>query len=625
MASYWDEVSGSKATMLKKFLKFLKGNEQNEASPDGSYLDQLLGKVRPVVAEELEACPEHDPLLVLVVSILRTTMPNRWDSEIPCPLADTQSPPLAAPKPPPTPEKVDEEDEGDDDVEELDETSIVEESVIEDEEQPGESLEEDSSVVEGARIDDDGGDADEDEDRGEDGEVGDSEEVVADSEAELEDGPKGEDGPIVEDEEARAEDSAQISEADETQERPIAGATDGTTMPAGLEEESVIDAESTHTVGAESILEESSVLGVEESEVSEEMDLPLDAPEVLQTGRVFLGMLIENDRLPVEMQMSVAETMLARDLLLGYFLGSTQFEGKARELLTVVEEKFSDGAFSQARILLQLFQTDRKTQVNNARNLFYEDMILRMGIRRRNRVDHAELGEQLQARLASCESLNDKLVAVSGFFRERLHVKFHLFARDSDGVDVWSELAERSRRRNASEQLLRYLPPKRWRAMDSYPESPSEVVHAHISQATMRKYVLRQIKACYFVLRAVGDTGLEPFLDSFFEWSESEFDVNGVQLMPMIYRRTMSDAQLVEEVFEGVYSTFFSDQSLEFLRGLDPGSVEGAVDAVVAKLTSVDYNEVAPGHYDFGGLVFDELLGIDYPDAEFGFKLHRLT
>jgi hypothetical protein len=611
--------------MLKKFLQFLKGNEQEEVPGGGSYLDQLLEKVRPIVAEELEDCPEHDPLLVLVVSILTTTMPNRWDSELPCPLSDTQSPPLEAPQPPPVTAEDAEEETTADDFVEIEDASIVEESVIEEEPQPGDSsLSEESSVVEGARIDDEQDEYSADEDRGEDGEVGDSEELASDSEAdEASESADTDDATVVEDETASVDDSG-ISDADDTQERPIAGATDGSTGGVGLEEGSVVEAEPM-TAGADSILEESSVtLDIDEPDVSEKMDLALDAPEVLQTGRVFLGMLIENDRMPVEMQMSVAETMLARDLLLGYFLGSPEFEGKARELLTIVEEKFSDGAFSQARILLQLFQTDRKTQVNNARNLFYEDMILRMGIRRRNRVGTA-LSDEYLAKLGSSETLDDRLLAATEFFREQLHVKFHLFARDSDGVEVWSDLAERSRRRNAREQLLRYLPPKRWRPMNSFPNSPAEVVHAHISQATVRKYVLRQIKASYFILRAVGDTGLEAYLDSFFDWSEAKFGVNGVQLMPMIYRRTMSDAQLVEQIFEGVYDTFYADRALDFLRGLKPDRVEEAVDSVIQKLSQVDYNEVAPGHYDFGGLVFDELLGIAYPDEEFGFKLHRLT
>ncbi|MGM0556850.1 MAG: hypothetical protein ACQEVA_10775 [Myxococcota bacterium] len=606
--------------MLKKFLQFLKGNEQDEISGGGSYLDQLLEKVRPIVAHELEDCPEHDPLLVLVVSILRTTMPDRWDTELPCPLSDTQSPPLEAPQPPPEPL-----DENVEEFEEIEDASIVEESVIEEEPQPGEaSLSEESSVVEGARIDDDPGAIAEDEDRGEDGEVGDSEEVSGeDEEGEASDASDADDVSIVEDQAASPEE-ADASDIDDTQEPSVAGSTDGSTEAPGLSEESVVEAESL-SAGADSILEESSVtLDLDEPGVSEKMDWSLDAPEVLQTGRVFLGMLIENDRMPVEMQMSVAETMLARDLLLGYFLGSPEFEGKARELLTIVEEKFSDGAFSQARILLQLFQTDRKTQVNNARNLFYEDMILRMGIRRRNRV-RGTMSEEFEANLGSCETLNDRLVATTEFFREQLHVKFHLFARDSEGVEVWNELAERSRRRNASEQLLRYLPPKRWRPMNSFPNSPSEVVHAHISQATIRKYVLRQIKACYFVLRAVGDTGLEPYLDVFFNWSEAQFGVNGVQLMPMIYRRTMSDAQLVEQIFEGVYDTFYADAALDFLRGLKPDRVEKAVESVIQELTQVDYDELAPGHYDFGGLIFDKLLNIEYPDDEFGFKLHRLT
>ena len=38
-----------------------------------------------------------------------------------------------------------------------------------------------------------------------------------------------------------------------------------------------------------------------------------------------------------------------------------------------------------------------------------------------------------------------------------------------------------------------------------------------------------------------------------------------------------------------------------------------------------DIGEIAPGYYDIGAFVYDQLFGIQYPNNEFPFKIHRLT
>lgn len=364
--------------------------------------------------------------------------------------------------------------------------------------------------------------------------------------------------------------------------------------------------------------------------------------KLLQAARVFMGLLIENDRLPLEMQLTPPELMLSRDLLLGYFIHDEQIESRAQELLELVEQKFNAAAFSQARILLRLFQSDRATRVNNDRNLFYEEMILRMGVRRRHKIRPAMV-ESFQAQVRAAKeqaSAQDELVALSAelgsaasWLDESLHITLHLFTREGAQVKRWRAFAQQSSRLHADDFMLRFIPPKRWRPVAAEVDAqkldehgrPAERLLAHISAATVKKYIVRQFKTAYFVLRAVGDTGLEPFLEVFFEWTERKFDLNAVQLMPLAYRRTMSDAYLVDQIFEQLFELHFKPRAAEYLAEFDDAAILAAAAEALEELMAYDYNQIAPGDYDLGGFIFDRLFEIEYHEPEFGFRLHRLA
>ncbi len=574
--------------MLKKFLKFLKG-ASSEREFDGSYLEHLLEQAEPRVEGQLAECPRHDPLLLVVAEILRLTKPDYWSDRIDCPLADEQSPavstssaappPPEPPQPPTTPEALSDDFEI---VEAEDAVAYAAEDVTEEATQVDDSDEEAEELAE-----------EEDEEVLDDRAASEPEEETdeeTEQETQEETDEEVDQAPADEPEEALAEESVAKEED--------AGEEQADRAPS---EQSVAQSVAQSTSG----------------------DARLDTPEVLQAGRIFLGLLIENDRLPLDMQLSVAETMLARDLLLGYFVHDDAFDDKAKELLALVEQKFNEGAFSQARILLQLFQTDRSTRINNDRNLFYEDMILRLGIRRRHPLDPALLDEF--SAVAHGEDLDDSLARTTGWLDENLHAVFHLFTRHPEQVTRWRSLAERSEREHAPQVFLRYLPPKRWRPVHSKERAPSELVTDHISAATVKTYVVRQLKACYFVLRAVGDTGLEPYLDSFFEWTERCFGLNSVRLMPLIYRRTMANTQLVDKIFEEIFRNFFRSRAAEHLDGFDDDAILEATRDTLDAIAALDFNELPPGNFDLGGLILDRLFGIEYHEPQFAFKLHRLT
>lgn len=499
--------------MLKRFLKFLKGSEE-EGLPDydGSYLDFLLEQTRPGVEAELEVCPEHDPLLLVIAEILRVSMADVWSDTLRRPLIDQHSPlkrTTSTPPPPPDPDAPNTEELDADELEEIeDEFDIVSET-------PQDTTDE-YDVAE-----------------------------LREESSEAQNGDFGEDG-----------------------------------LPR------------------------------------------VDTREVLQAGRVFLGMLIENDRLPVDLQLGIEETGLARDLLVGYFVGHQNFEAKAQKLLRVVEQKFSEGQFSQARILLQLFQTDRDTRIRNDRNIFYEDMIQRLGIRRRHPVSTT----LLDAFEGLARPAEDKLDAppyeLMSWLSEHLFVRMHLFVRDEAHVEVWSKLGDASSLPGASENLLRFLPPRRWRPLHEQTAPMQGLVRLHINTDSLATYIINHVRTCYFVLRAVGDTGLEGFLDSFFDWCEAHFEFNATLLFPELYRRSMADVDMMQGIFQELYARHFKVVAEEKLADLD---VEALMEGAIARIRRCNVNDIPPGNYDFGGFVFDELFQVEYPTAEFAFKVHRLT
>jgi hypothetical protein len=591
--------------MLKKFLKFLKGTSP-EQNFDGSYLDHLLEQVRPRVQAKLEQCPEHDPLLLVVTEILRLTQPEQWTEELECPLADEQSPPLSAPPAPPAGDKPDDKlaDESSGAFEIVEASEVISEA---DEDDDGETDEEAGDEDQaGAAVD-------------EDNETGDAPDEDA-----LDEDDASEDT----DDEVHVDDDALVGASEV---RPPAPPEPSALESTGLDPVPLDEAPEAHAdIGADELDAtelaelESAELGSHADEAAA-VDEPkrLDSPEVLQAGRIFLGLLIENDRLPKDMQLSIAETMLARDLLLGYFVHDGKFDDKVKELLSLVEQKFNDGAFSQARILLQLFQRDRPNQINNDRNLFYEDMILRLGIRRRNLINNTLLAEL--AEKAGATDLDVGLTNSTAWLDQNLHIKFHLFTRVPDDAKAWREFAAQSRRKGADDVFSRYIPPKRWRPLHTASQPPSERIVDHVSAATVKRYIVRQIKACYFVLRAVGDTGLEPYLDAFFDWSESQFDFNSVRLMPLVYRQTMSETQLIDKIFEDAFRRFFQKEAAKFLASFNEDTVLETTRELLDDLPSLDFNRIPPGDYDLGGLILDRLFGFEYPDPEFAFKLHRLT
>lgn len=706
--------------MLKKFLKFLRGGSENSEHLEGSYLDELLDRVRPRVAEQLEECPEHDAMPLLVAEILREVTEERFDEKPRCPVVDAQSPPLNPPPapdaektdvaPPPAPDEPPEAPEGpagESDPSQSDESqadepqsdqpqsedSQAEEPQAEDaqsedsqseesqsEESQSEEVEADESEIDESAA----GEADTDASEAEpeepteadatadlepsDGEVEGKKTGAEEDEEGAESGDdSGTEGESEADGEAEATDETAEEDEGETNERSGRevgedGAEEGEGKSEGGDGDGADeDTESDGRVGestapeppepleadsggssagsgargslsdelgsTEKSVELSPDQAPEQSELDEEADVGgprVDTEVVLEMGRVFLGMLVENDALPVDLQMSIEEVQQARKLLEGYFFEGSEVEPRARRMLRMVEEKFDEGLFSQARILLQLFDADKQTRIENDRNLFYDEMILRFGIQRRHPVGE-DIEEKFADRLQQFEGGAEEFEELLVWLSETIYVTFDVYGRDQRAVERWREISETSVRPGASERLLEVIPPVRWRLLDEYSRPVAEIIGEQLTADYVEEYVTNHVKTCYFILRAVGDTGLEGYLDVFFDWTEQRFDVDGPALMPWIYTETTANERLIDEIFHELYLAHFQSDVESIREEWDRDSIEGAVEEVVEDVAEADLSEIPPGHYDFGRFVLDKLFGVEYGETGFPFKMHRLA
>lgn len=581
---FWGPVS-----MFRRFLKFLKGDENGaDERFEGSYLDHLLEQIRPTLIKQLQHCPEHDPVLLAVAGVLRATMLNAWALEMREPLVDKQTPGV---RPPPAPNDADVA--LDDTQEQNAPTSAPNEETLDfprpDLPEADSEASADAAPVE-AQTEDVESDV-----RAND--------VVGDDDHSQ--------GHATEDEDVESD----VSDDDIVEQR------EPENRSARITEE--IDVSELHIISPPERADRDTTVEMEREAIIAGALPRLDTPEVLAAGRVFLNLLIDNDRLPTDLQLSVSETTLARDLLLGYFVGSDDFTGKAKRLLTTVEKKFSDGLFSQARLLLQLFHTDESTRITNDRNLFYEDMILRLGIRRRHKITEEEL-TQLRERFKA-SSTDKGMRELFSWLDSALLVKMYLLGRSPQAHSVWSESIEMCSKPKAKEHFLELIPAVRWRPADRAELSVTEQIRNHVTKKSARVFVIAQIRTCYFVLRAVGDTGLEGYLDSFFDWTEREFGLNGTRLMPILYNRSMMEADSMTQILEEVYDTHFAPQIDDKFATFNTAEIDKAFAKAIKIVETYDFGEVAPGYYDLGGFVFDELFKMTYPSREFAAKVHRIT
>lgn len=643
--------------MLKEFLNLFRNEDEptqqvehphlEQFAPhdgDATYLEFLLQKVRPSVAERLMDHPDSDPILEVAAGVLLEMFPGRFQladdalvdrwtptDELDGQLGGPPSPPGGAPPSPPQPpgaepsappgagggappedgaeetkaaSPVDDADsasleiaEEDESVQEVDEVETIDDAEITDEVETDEETDVDDRIDE-----DDSSDDQIDEQNGDEN----SEEV--------DDAMNSEEYDVLEDEPAKGPvvDDGAVHELDEL----------------GVSEEKVTD--SSPPAGFVSALDDTAEFEMPPSgRVSDKASseaVALDEPSVLHGARILLAVLLDNDRLPATDQLEVIEILMAAELWARLISGDTDVDQRVKKLAHLVEQKFGTNAFSQARLLLKLFPTNRETRINNDRQLFFEAMISRMGMRDPGAVEEGT--DEPFDELVDLELSDDKQVrhGLAGL-AEQTGVSMHVYTRRPTEVDRWRALVEeRTDRPEMVSYFLDKIPPRRWR--DIAPEGKRTVETAlreHIVLPMARDYVIGHLQCCYFVLRTVGDTGLEPYLDSFFDWSKQCFNLDATAFLPEIHERITKDRQLIDPVFADVYERYYQESVEEVMSRFDDEALAESFASAMNRVAESDLHAVTAGNFDLGGFVLDAYLEFEYPEPEYAFGMHRLT
>ena len=635
--------------MLKRFLKFFSNTDASSDEIDhphihrlkegvegsATYLEFLLAEVEPRVKRRLDRYPYSDPILELSTAILLELFPDYFE-ESEGALLDEWSPrgnmlatpPGGRPVPPPPPgpggpppppkEGGDSEDSGDEsEGGSVDESSREQSETNGDDEGQSDAIEEgeeeSEEVVSPATAD--GGDSEESpEEDGEDDEPEEVEETQV-----VDDGSTREVGldSIVE--------TVDLVEGDEdgAEEEP-----EGDVEP--LQADEVEGGNSAPPAGFVNNLDDTAEFApppIHRGTVDESIwPVSISDSSILHGSRVLLAVLLDNDRLPIGEQLSVGEILMAADLWVHLIAQAVKLDNRVQKLARLVEKKFGSNFFSQARLLLRLFPANTETRVNNDRQLFYEDMILRMGIRRRLPIN----GSDIDAAIGGLDGLSvaddDEVCQALQTLRRRIGLTMHLYTREPGQVQRWEEIAEQCERPEATSYVLDNLPPRRWRqVVRDDGRSVQTLVQDHMVRSMARDYMLGHLKTCYFILRAVGDTGLESYLDSFFDWSLERFDIDVVQLLPRIHSRLTTGAELIGDIFGDVYDRHYREPMEEALENFDEEALDEAFRDAMERIADSELNDVAQGSFNLGGFILDSYLEFEHPEPSFAFKLYRLT
>lgn len=603
--------------MLKQFLKLFRGTTDPTDHVDHPHIEKVKAKeatqtyyqfvaetALPRAEERLKESSGSDPLLAFAVAVIETLFEEHWEDSRSA-LVDERSPrhrppppPITSPPPPPE-ESAQEHGDGSEDLE-GDEETLADRDEIEAVSEVAEvaEQEEGSEVVA----------------EGEGGDEGDLEQGIEVETAAFVESSE------VDDEEESAEVASEIVETEiieaeefvEVVDQEVVVDDDGTS-PAGFENSLDATAEFEPPPMAERTPRESS------------FPMKISDPAVLRGARMLMAVLTDNERLPASEQLSVAEFLMAADLWIHLIGQSGDLSSRVQNLARLVEQKFANGHFSQARLLLQLFPANSETRVNNDRQLYYEEMILRMGIRRRQTPGDGKVKRVKEALNAA--SLGDEKAArgVLTALSSELEAQMLLYCRQPEEVEQWRNLARLSDLPDIEHYTLGVMPPRRWRPVAAADERPlKSMLREHLVRPMAKSHIIAHLKTCYFILRAVGDTGLEPYLDSFFDWSKRFAGVDPVPFLPEIYNRTMASGEMIESIFSEIYENHYKKAVFDAMDGLSDSTLDEVYAGTMERLTEANFQDLAPGHYNLGGFLLDYYFQFDYEAPEFAFRVHRL-
>ncbi|MBQ9395358.1 MAG: hypothetical protein IJU23_07560 [Proteobacteria bacterium] len=338
----------------------------------------------------------------------------------------------------------------------------------------------------------------------------------------------------------------------------------------------------------------------------------------LSAARAYLSILIDNEHLPAQAQLNENELATLRELLFCYFSGDESANDKGSEVLALIERKFASDQFSQARILLQIFETNNETRQNNERNLYYEEMILRLeGTSARAHAISSETAEIAMKPSAD----DDDVTRAFSELDQTGNVRFYLYLREPADVERWRESLS-SLDESVRGYLLDYIPVIRWRKIGS-PDIPIQTqIGLHMTFEMFRRYVQQKLRMCYFILLANGNTEYEWFIFSFSKWSREHFDVNVCDVFPMIHRSGILDGMCLQEALDIAIDQFYARRMNEI--SITSDQLSKAYREVLKQIFGSDLSQIPAGNYNFGDFLLDWILPFDYKNPMFAFQLHLM-
>ncbi len=335
-------------------------------------------------------------------------------------------------------------------------------------------------------------------------------------------------------------------------------------------------------------------------------------------ARAYLSILIENEHLPIAHQLSENDLECLKQLFMGYFCKSEDVNAKGAQVLSLIERKFGSGEFSQARILLQIFETNEETRLNNERNLYYEEMISRldMAFLRYKGISHVMVDAAVQ------EDASDEVVlkALSAIEREN-DAHFCLYLIDQNENAQWQKALE-SIEAEVKDYITEYIPVIHWYPLGQLSESIESQIGRHMTFDMLRRHVQNKLRMCYFLLLASGNTGYEWFIFAFTEWSRIVFGVDVREVLPMLHRCSVVESMCFQEVLDVVTDRFYGPAMNRVTMTTE--DLDVAYRKVVKRLLANDAVDIPKGNYCFGDFILDELLPFKYEDASFAFRLYNM-
>jgi hypothetical protein len=329
-------------------------------------------------------------------------------------------------------------------------------------------------------------------------------------------------------------------------------------------------------------------------------------------GHAWLGLLSLQHRMAPSLQFSEADLRTPQRLLRAFFLGDGPVDEAIAAMLKLAEQRFTDGRFAQARILLDVFDTEPATRRNNDRTLFYEEHV------------SALLSQRVQG-LARHENLKGPATLASWIAQDLPRARITLHALQTVDWTPATHHLPQPLQADAEGLLAQQLVAAAWRPVGdgTTREELAARLADHATHATLEDWVERWMRASYFIALATGRTGYEQVLLSWLRAMGRLFHVPSMTILPAVHRiathpqHSVSDGVQIQ--LERLFSALAPDAALPA-----HADIEATLDTLARQLFDPQASGVPGGAYDAGALALDHLYGMDDIPLALRMRVHRL-